>query len=243
MDLVEIITLTDTIIRGGLCVGKVIDLATNQKLVEIQEQYINRLYKNKDYPSCYESCDYLLSLLPKEKIAEKKSKAFCYRRQAVCLKQLGRLDEANEKADMAEQYSNKDDRVSIYHLKCLIHKEKGETEQAVKFINKCIKWYKLNNMHYELGMVYAIKGDLVKSESMLHESIVEYNKALEEGNYFDKDILIKEIDYAYERLVELYAYIGEQNMMKAYKVYSMIQTKEVRTTSHKTITDLYRKEV
>jgi tetratricopeptide (TPR) repeat protein len=243
------ITWIGTITKGGLCVGKVLEIASNEKLIEIQENYINTLYKNKDFEACYNSCDYLLSLLPADPKAQKKMKRFCYLRQAVCLKWLGRYDESLEKADIAVEYCGKDDSYSILHMKALIHKERSEFDKSIKLIDGCIKWYRTNNMHYELAMMYATKGDIfkktdfAKSESLLKQSIEEYEKALEEGNYYDKEMLIKEIDYAYERLVELYVYMGEQNMVKAYAAYKKLQTQEVQLTSHKTITNLFRKEV
>lgn len=221
-----------------------VSLATNEKLFDFQEQYINQLYKNGEYEKCYDSCVYLLSLLPVDKKMQMKLKKFCYLREAVCLRKQFKFKEAIEKADIAIKYcTNKDDYYSIIHLKAIAYKRLGFSDKAIKCLNSCIKWYKHNSMHYELAMMYEIKGEILKSEKYFTQSLTEYYAALEEGNYFDKDMLQREIDNVYQELIKLYINIGEQNMIKAYQMLNSIQTKDMKQQSKGIIKEMFRREV
>jgi tetratricopeptide (TPR) repeat protein len=237
------ITWIGTITKGGLCVGKVLTIANNKNLIDSQIQYINREYLNKNYDKCYDSCEYLLNLLPTDKEAQKRIKRFCYTKQAVCLKKTGKYKEALEKADVAEQYCSKDDYYCVVYMKALIYKLMGEKEKAIKCLNQCIKWYKHNNMYYELAKALDTKADLLKDEKLFLESIENYKLAEQEKNYLNEEKFNMEFDNVYHRLADLYIYIGEQNMIKAYQILNNIRGTEARAEVTRKIKDLYRKEV
>lgn len=224
--------------------AKVINFAEIDKIIDIQEQYINQLYKNEDYPKCYESCEYLLSLLPADKQIQRRVKKFCYLRQAVCLRKQFKFTEALDKAKMADKYClTKDDHYSVVHLKAIVYKRLGMKDKALICINSCLKWYIENNMYYEIAMMLEIKGELLQQEKYFRESLENYNKALEEGKYFDKEMLQKEIDNVHQELIKLYIHIGEQNMLKAYRELNNITIDSMRNESLTLINKLYKEGV
>lgn len=224
--------------------GNLVSLSQKDKVIDIQEEYINRLYKNKDYETCYASCDYLLSLLPKDSDDQKRVKRFCYLRQAVCKNKLGEYEIAMQKADIAAGYCNKDDYYSIIYMKALIYMKLNNSKSALIHLNKCIKWYLRNKMHYELGMAYEAKGKLLRSEEYYFKAFTEYEAAYSEDNYYDLEMFLAEFDRAYQNLVEeVYLYIGEQNMIKAYSAMKNIKSEQIRKETKEMIKKLYRKEV
>jgi tetratricopeptide (TPR) repeat protein len=226
-------------------VGKVLQIASNEKLIEIQENYINLRYKNKDYAGCIESIEYLLSLLPSDPKAQKKMKRFCYLKWALCLKKSGKLQESLNIADIAIKYCQEDDKNGILQMKALIYKELGDMEKALYYLNKCMKWYVKNGMYYEIAQTLDTKARILSSEKLYYEAIEYYNKAEAEGNFPPEyvDDFNRDRNNVYARLIELYIDARNINDIKARQVYNNITDEEVKKVAKEIIENYKRKEV
>jgi tetratricopeptide (TPR) repeat protein len=242
---VGIITLTDIIIRGGLCVGKVVVIGTSEKTIAEQKKYINEAFNGKDYEACIGHCDFLLKLLPKDEKSRKIVKAFCLRKQADCLGRVGRFEEGLVKAAEAKIDCCRDDFNKAIYAEALIYKKMGDNDNASRCLDEVIKWCSRNEMYYELAKALDTKAHLLKSPELFYEAIDNYELAEKEADwdYIDKEKFYKEISGVYCRLIETLIHINSENKINIYDAFNHITNEEIKAEAEQMISNLYGKEV
>jgi tetratricopeptide (TPR) repeat protein len=224
-------------------VGKVLGIKEN--LVEIQRKYAYDLLIRGDLEGCINTCDYLLRLPAKDENARKEVRSFSLTNQATCLKKMGKFEEALSKTEEAMTDCCKDDFYKAVFTRALIRKAKGDKDKAETDLNDTIKWYRKNEMYYELAKALDVKADLLKDENLFLEAIENYKLAEKEAdwNHINREKFIKEVDNVHHRLIELYIYNAEHNMIKAYQTLNNIKGEKTREEATKKVKNLFRKEV
>lgn len=212
-------------------------------VIEMQKDYIENIYKKQQYEVCREKCNYLLQLLPSDVKAEKIVKRFCYLTISKCLWHEGMHEMALECADISILYCDTANKIGAIHMKGLIFKDMGDKKAALYYLNKCLNWYKKNEMYHEIAKILDSKAELLESESMFLEAFTYYEKAKTEGKYKNKEKFDKEYNNAYNRLIKLYVKQGEETMIKAYKALKQIEDEAIRKTAKEELEKIFRKEV
>lgn len=207
-----------------------------QEITDLYRKCFTEKYKNK--------CNEFLIWLEENELQSITAKRFCYLMITYYFCDIKEFEKALYSVEYALKYSEGLDYYRTCQMVGIVYKELKDEKKALSWLNKSLKYFKSNDMHFEMAQIYDIKAELLSSESMFKNAIKYYGMAenTESANR-RKHEYDKYKNRVYERLLQLYIRNGERDFIKCYKLYNQIQNEAVRKETKEMIKAAYGKEV
>jgi tetratricopeptide (TPR) repeat protein len=196
-------------------------------------EYIESLNKTEQYLECIRACENLLEDVEESDVwfvYMEMSKA--YRHLQHYKKSMKSLQDAKKHTTTEKEY------IQIFWQMGLLFKHTGKKKEALKFYDKCIDYYKRNNMQKQYGDMLKNKSRLLNRPEIALEAIAVFKEGLETN----ENITIDLIDDAYDSLNDVFTALGDYD--NALFALCNIQNEEMRTRlQEKLATNFNRKVV
>lgn len=119
-------------------------------MFETKRQEVLRLKDNKQFEESIKVCDMVLTMIQRNNINSNTDKWFFTLRKGMNYRKLGQCRKALACVKESIHYcSTQDEYIESINMMGNCNDMLGNKKRAVKFYNKCLDYYRKNNMHNE----------------------------------------------------------------------------------------------
>jgi tetratricopeptide (TPR) repeat protein len=179
---------------------------------EEERKKVLKLIKEKQFNSSIDVCQTILDVIDENNINSNTDKWFFTLRIGINYKRLGYLKKALVYIERSMFYcSTQDEYMDSISMIGSCNDMLGNKKRALKFYNKCLDYFRRNNMHVEESRTIFNIGRLYGDINLIYKALQDY--------YINCDDSFK-LDNVYDALCEIY--IKRNDIVNAKKIINTI---------------------